>query len=84
MKEWNENFTCSKNMYDRLNELIENINRHLGSEVFELESTPDYETECVDIYQGGTTTYTYTSFEDAEFYLDGVQNGVLLKEEYNV
>lgn len=84
MMKWYEGMTCSKKEYDRINELVENINDHLGTKVFEVVSTEDYEEECVDILQGGTATYTYTSFEDAVFYLEGVENGVLLKEEYNV
>lgn len=84
MKEWNECMSCTKDEYDELSELVKNINQHLGIEVFELENTPDYELECVDIIQGGTATFTYTSFEDASFYLRGVENGVLLKEEYSV
>lgn len=78
MKEWSEDMTCSKSEYDHLNELVQNINDHLGDKVFKI----DYETECVNIMLEGAATYT--SFEDAIFYLEGVQDGVLLKEEYNV
>ena len=84
MKEYNDNMWCTKDEYDHLNELVKNINQHLGSEVFALESTPDYEEECVDILQENTATFTYPSFEDAALYLSGVETGVLLKEEFAV
>ena len=61
-----------------LNGLIKNINNHLDKEVFELRSTEGYEPECVDILQEGAAIYTYTSFEDAALYLEGVENGILL------
>lgn len=70
MKEWNDMMGCTRNECNHLNELVANINQHLGTELFELESTEDYENECVDLFQGGDLTTTY---------LEGVQIGVLLK-----
>lgn len=84
MIDYNENMGCTKDEYDYLNELVENINNHLGTEVFKLESTPDYEEECVDLYENGQMNTSYFSFEDATTYLQGVETGVLLKEENNV
>lgn len=84
MKDYNEQMSCSREEYDNLNELVDNINKHLGEEVFALESTKDYETECVDIWECGEINSNYLSFEDATTYLEGVQNGVLLKESYSV
>lgn len=82
MKEWSEDMSCSKEEHDRLNKLVEDINDHLGDKVFRLESAEGYETECVNIMLEGAATYT--SFEGAIVYLEGVLDGVLLKEEYNV
>lgn len=76
--------SCSKEEYIRLNETVDNINRHLGREVVTIESTPDYETECVDIYVNGELSYNYMMFEEADTYLGGMEQGVLLKEEYSV
>lgn len=85
MKEYNDFMGCSKNEYDHLNDVVDNINKHLGKEVFRLESTPEgYENECVDIYENDQMNSSYMSFEDAITYLEGVETGVLLKEEYAV
>lgn len=82
MNNYDESMGCSYNEYKYLNQLVENINKRLGHEVFRLESTEGYETECVDIYENGQMSCNYMSFEDATTYLQGVENGVLLKEKY--
>lgn len=84
MKKYSEEMNCSKEEYIRLNETVDNINRHLGHEVFTLESTEGYETECVDIYENGELNTNYAMFDDAIWYLEGIERGVLLKEEYSV
>lgn len=81
---WTDNMSCTRNEYDHLNELVTNINRHLGETIFKLESTPDYESECVDLYQAENLAFSYFSFEDAILYLEGVEMGVLLKEDLSV
>lgn len=81
MKEWTEDMFCTHYEYDHLNKLVVSINRHLGEDIFKLESTPDYENECVDLYQAGDLTYSYFSFDDAILYLEGVEMGVFLKED---
>ena len=85
MIDYNENMGCSKEEYDRMNELVEKINKLLGQgrSVFRLESTTDYENECVDIYENGIATYTYMTFEDAVIYLGGIAKGVLMVMKYN-
>jgi len=84
MIEFNYNMKCDKEQYDNINKMVENINKHLGKEVFTIESTPEYENELVNIYENDEENSTYMSFDDAETYLMGVENGVLLKEEYAV
>lgn len=82
MKEFNEQMSCNREEYDHLTELVSDINKHLGEEVFALESTKDYENECVDIWECGEMNSNFLSFDDAITYLEGVQNGVLLKERF--
>lgn len=85
MKPYNDNMSCDEREYGHLNELVENINKHLGGEVFRLESTPEgYEDECVDIYEDEEMNSSYMAFEDAITYFEGVQTGVLLKEVQSV
>lgn len=81
MKKWTDGMSCTRNEYDHLNELVVSINRHLGENIFKLESTSDYESECVDLYQAGDLTCSYFPFEDAILYLEGVEMGVFLKED---
>lgn len=78
MKPYSEEMSCDEYEYNELVKLIENINKHFGKEIFTLESTEDYETECVDIYENGELISDYMMFEDAINYLKGVENGALL------
>lgn len=84
MIDYNENMSCTKEEYDHLNEMIENINRHLGNNVFSLKSTEGYENECVDIWEEDVINSNYFSFDDAINYLEGVERGILIKELYSV
>lgn len=78
MVEWSEDMSASTEDIAYLNALVENINKHLGNEVFAIESTKDYEPECVDIFENKEPSCTYASFEDAELYLQGIETGVFL------
>lgn len=78
MIDYNVNMGADERDIDYLNGLVENINNLLMRECFEIESTEDYETECVDIFEDGMSSCTYMSFEDAETYLQGIETGVVL------
>lgn len=78
MIDYNENMGADERDIEYLNGLVNNINKHLMRECFEIESTEDYESECVDIFEDGMESCTYMSFEDAETYLQGIETGVVL------
>lgn len=61
-----------------LNCSVKEINDKLGRDFISIESHPEAEDECVDIFENGIEEYFCIDFEQAELYLKGVKQGLRL------
>ena len=84
MIEYNKEMLCSESACNELNEVVDNINQHLGENVYEVLSTEGYEDERVDVIEGAHIDSCFLTFEEATTYLKGIEKGILIKEEYSV